>query len=143
MKYYYSEKWDSFLNKSIEKLLSIEPVSFKNTTPSKLPALPGVYLIYEKVKNKEVALYVGRTKNIRNRLYNNHLMGPVSNARLKKYMTEDDKHACFEDAILAKEYIRENCFVKWIIENDIRKWGALEGYFTARLFPKYGISEEH
>lgn len=143
MKYYYSEKWDSFLNKSIEKLLSMEPVSFKNITPSMLPVLPGVYLIYEKVKNTEVALYVGRTKNIRNRLYYNHLMGPVSNARLKKYMTKDTDHICFDNVVLAKKYIRDNCFVKWIFENDIRKRGALEGYFTARLFPKYGISEEH
>lgn len=143
MEYYNSKDWSGFLKNSIKELLKMKPLHYKIITPSRLPEKAGVYLISEVAKGNEVALYIGRTKNLMNRIYRNHLMGPVSNARLKKYMTEDDKHACFEDAILAKEYIRENCFVKWIIENDIRKRGALEGYFTARLFPKYGISEGH
>ena len=72
-------------------------------------------------------------------------MGNTSNARLKKYITEDVLHTCFGSKKNAKEYIRNNCHVRWILEDDLsrRGCGALEGYFTARLFPKYGIYEEH
>ncbi|MFD2045702.1 GIY-YIG nuclease family protein [Ornithinibacillus salinisoli] len=35
-------------------------------------------------KNNSQALYVGRTKNLRQRLYYNHLQGNKPTARLKK-----------------------------------------------------------
>lgn len=143
MEVYHSKKWENFLNRSIKDLLDMKPVLYRIITPSVLPEKAGVYLISEIIRGKEIALYVGRTKNLRNRLYRNHLMGPLSNARLKKYMTKDSTHPCFDNKDLAKVYIRKNCSVRWILENDIRKRGALEGYFTARFFPKYGISEEH
>jgi len=143
MEYYLSKEWKGFLEKSLRELLRKESLPYTRITPSRLPGSAGVYLISEIIKGKEVALYVGRTKNLSNRLYRNHLMGDLTNARLKKYMTQDSAHSCFKDKNLAKAYIRENCFVRWVLESDIRKRGALEGYFTARLFPKYGISEEH
>jgi hypothetical protein len=43
----------------------------------------------------------------------------------------------------AKDFIRQNCIARWIKESDIRKRGAIEGYTTGPLFPKYGIYEEH
>jgi hypothetical protein len=143
MKYYKSKEWTEYLENSIKDLLEMTPLAYKIITPSRLPQYAGVYLISETSKEKEMALYVGRTKNLQSRIYTNHLMGSISNARLKKYLIADNKHKCFNDIQKAKEYIRENCFVRWILESDIRKRGALEGYFTALFFPKYGISEEH
>ncbi len=43
----------------------------------------------------------------------------------------------------AKGFIRSACIARWIEEADIRKRGAIEGYVTGLLFPKYGIYEEH
>jgi hypothetical protein len=143
MNYYHSKEWLSFLEKSMTDLLAMQPVPYSTITPSQIPGKAGVYLLFEVLRKREFALYVGRTKNLRNRIYTNHLMGSISNARLKKYIIQDANHSCFDDVVLAKDYIRKNCFIKWILEDDIRKRGALEGYFTARLFPKYGIAEEH
>lgn len=143
MEHYNSQKWADFLNSSLDELLAMKPIAFQIITPSVLPEKAGVYLITEKIGGIENALYVGRTKNIRQRIYTNHLMGAISNARLKKYIIYDEMHACFGDVQLAKDYIRKHCQVRWIFQDEMRVRGALEGYFTAKLFPKYGIAEEH
>ena len=49
-----------------EEFLSTSKLSFQDLKPSDLPAKPGVYAIFS--KDTEETLYVGRTKNIRQRL---------------------------------------------------------------------------
>ncbi|MCG9911808.1 MAG: GIY-YIG nuclease family protein [Flavobacteriales bacterium] len=143
MENYNSKDWSDFLNSSLKELLQMKPMQFSLITPSVLPINAGVYLITETYGHTESALYVGRTKNLRQRLYTNHLMGSTSNARLKKYIIHDENHSCFGDVKKAKEYIREFCQVRWVFQDDTRVRGAIEGYFTAKFFPKYGIAEEH
>ncbi len=138
-----SKEWRDYLNHSLNEILSMEKIPYTRITPSVIPMQKGIYIISELIDNNEVVLYIGRSKNLRNRVYRNHLMGSTTNARLKNYMVKDNNHLCFENIELAKKYIKEKCYVRWIFEEDIRKRGALEGYFTAMLFPKYGISEEH
>lgn len=139
-----NKEWFSFIETSLNELLKAPALSFNEMKPSMLPQkIAGVYLIYEVVNGIETALYVGRTKNLKQRLYTNHLMGNTSNARLKKYITSDENHSCYGDVPKAKEYLKANCFVKWIFQDDVRRRGAIEGYITARLFPNYGIYEEH
>jgi len=67
-------------------------------------------------------------------------MGSLANARLKKYLCTSGECADPEDA---KRFLQKYASVQWIDEKDMRTRGALEGYFTAVLFPKYGIAEEH
>ena len=135
--------WQETLNNKLRSLMNQTVISFAEITPSKLPVESGVYLISIDQNGKEVALYVGRTKNLQQRIYNNHLMGGLSNARLKKYLINDPRLKSIFNKELAKEYIRKRCRVRWIFEKDYQKRGAYEGYFTGVLFPKYGISIEH
>src|ERR1700741_2619779 len=143
MEFYNSNDWRQFLNNRSISLLGMLPVLFKDMTPSILPTNAGVYVIFETINNIDVPLYVGRTKNLRERIYTNHLMGGLSNARLKKYIIADELHPCYQNLSEAKNYIRNNCFVRWVLEDDYRRRGAIEGYITAIIFPKYGIYEEH
>ena len=54
----------------LEEFLSVEKYYFSEFKPSIIPdKMPGVYAIF----NASEALYVGRSKNMRQRLYNNHL----------------------------------------------------------------------
>lgn len=138
-----NKEWFSFIETALNELLLAPAFSFAGLKPSMLPQVAGVYLIYEKVNGIETALYVGRTKNLQQRLYTNHIMGNTSNARLKKYITSDAAHSCFGDVPKAKQYLKDYCFVKCIFQDDVRRRGAIEGYITARLFPNYGIYEEH
>ncbi len=114
---------------------------FSDLKPSMIQdGLPGVYAITN-FHTGEV-LYVGRTKNLRQRLYNNHLMGPESNARLKKYLKDDPDETAVTDMAKAKEYLKENCYFQYLVEQDVLKRGQLEGLLSFMLNVKY-IHEEH
>lgn len=120
--------------------LSGDKYYFSALKPSNIPdKLPGVYAIF----NSSEALYVGRTKNLRRRLYTNHLMGPLSNARLKKYLIEDD---VFFPNILtpteAKTYLREHCYIQFIPIDTVIERGKIEGLLSFALNVKY-LHEEH
>lgn len=115
--------------------------TFEQLKPSTVEdGLAGVYVISHR-KTGEV-LYVGRTKNLRRRLYTNHLMGPTTNARLKKYLVEDKNEPQIEDIEDAKRYLRENCQFQYLVEPDYRRRGQLEGLFSYLLHVRY-IDEEH
>ncbi|WP_420745767.1 hypothetical protein [Photobacterium damselae] len=128
-----------YLKKRFNELLTSKRVDYLNLTEKELPIAPGVYLISAKIGNKHVPYYVGRTTILSQRLYTNHLMGNLTTARLKKYLVESGE---IENSTSAKEFIRNNCSIQWILEDDYRERGALEGFFTAILFPKYGIAPE-
>jgi hypothetical protein len=132
--------WRNFVDESFQRLAALKPLPFSEMVPSKLPQAGGVYLITARLGGRELPYYVGRSKNLRRRLYNNHLMGPLANARLKKYLINSGECSGLAEA---KQFLREYCLVRWIEEADIRKRGAIEGYVTGLLFPKHGIYEEH
>lgn len=139
-----NNEWITFLEQSLNDLLNKDVLLFKNLKPNMLPVEEAVYLLtFIQNSKTELPYYVGRTKNIRRRIYTNHLMGSTTNARLKKYLVADETEDLIVSPAIAKIYIRENCGIRWINVNDVRLRGALEGYFTAMLFPKYGIAEEH
>jgi hypothetical protein len=132
--------WLEYLQKSYMQLLSAIPIPFSKLTPSAVPKTSGVYLITAQLEGQHFPYYVGRSKNLKQRLYNNHLMGPLTNARLKKYLINFGECGSLDEA---KKFIRACCWARWIEEPDIRIRGAIEGYVTGMLFPKYGIYEEH
>lgn len=135
-----SASWINFIRHTHDSLINSKPIAFKELTPSKIPKAGGVYIITAKQRPKEEVYYIGRSKNLRQRLYNNHLMGPLSNARLKKYLIKSGECRNLQEA---KDFIKKYCLARWIEEDDIRRRGAIEGYATGLLFPKYGIYEEH
>lgn len=110
-------------------------------TPSDIPEFAsGVYAIFDSTTNE--TLYVGRTKNLRRRLYTNHLHGPKTNARLKKYLVEDELQKDIKDMADAKQYLKDHCFVKYIVEPDTVQRGRIEGLLSYVLNVRY-IHEEH
>lgn len=132
--------WLQFVEESYRKLTAAQSIPFSTLVPSQVPNAAGVYLITARVDGIEEPYYVGRSKNLRRRLYTNHLMGPLANARLKRYLISSGECTDLADA---KAFIRANCHARWIEEADIRKRGAIEGYVTGVLFPRHGIYEEH
>ena len=124
-----------------DALLSSQHYDFSDLVPSKLEnKLAVVYAIFD--KHDGSTLYVGRTKNLRQRLYNNHLMGPESNARLKKYLTEDPDRPDIPTMDAAKQYLIEHCYFQYIPEPDVRIRGQIEGLLSYLLDVRY-IHEEH
>ena len=125
----------------IQDLMLSKKYYFRELVPSMLEdKLAVVYVIYD--KDTEETLYVGRTKNLRRRLYTNHLMGPVTNARLKKYLIEDGEQPNITNLQQAKQFLKEKCYFQYIAEPDMKKRGQIEGLFSFLLDVKY-IHEEH
>ena len=123
-----------------EGFLSMEKISFSEVRPSDLPQAPGVYAISR--KDTEETLYVGRTKNIRQRLYKNHLHGQFANARLKKYLVDDPEEPEIQDIEAAKKYLLDNCYFQFVVEPDTMKRGRLEGLLSYLFNVRY-MYEEH
>lgn len=123
-----------------EKLLCSQKYFFSELKPSDLPVEAGVYVIFDKDTGE--TLYVGRTKNLRRRLYTNHLMGPRTNARLKKYLTEDPLMPDIETMDDAKNHLRQHCYFQYISVEDVRERGQIEGMLGFLLDVRY-IHEEH
>lgn len=124
-----------------EEIFSSPKYYFKDLKPSLLiDKLEAVYAITD-MSTGEV-LYVGRTKNIRQRLYNNHLMGPKTNARLKKYLVEDPLQLQISDMEHAKNYLKANCYTQFILEPDMVKRGQMERLLSYMINVRY-IHEEH
>ena len=133
-------RWKHTLVDKLNAITKRPPLRFSEMTPKCLPARGGVYLITARAKDHEIPYYVGRTGNLRRRLYTNHLMGPESNSRLKHYLIAARR--C-KDAKAGKKFLMRHCNVRWVLEGNSRHRGAIEGYVTAVLFPKYGIADEH
>ena len=110
------------------------------STPSMLESVPGVYAIFD--RSTGAMLYVGRTKNVRRRLYTNHLMGPETNARLKKYLAEDRNRPDIQNMAAAKPYLIDNCYFQYIRVDEMVKRGQIEGLLNYLLNVTY-IHEEH
>ena len=123
-----------------EDLMQSKTFSFCGLTPSMLDSVPGLYAIFD--HDKDVTLYVGRTKNIRRRLYTNHLMGPSTNARLKKYLAEDPMRPDIPDMAAAKKYLLDRCEFRYIRVDDMTLRGQVEGLLSYLLDVAY-IHEEH
>ena len=124
-----------------DQLLGSKVYSFADLKPSDLKyGLAVIYAIFDKDTGE--TLYVGRTKNLQQRLYTNHLMGPKSNARLKKYLTEDSNVSEIQTMEQAKQYLWEHCVFRYIPESDIRRRGQIEGLLSYLLDVRY-IHEEH
>ena len=111
------------------QLLSAPKYDFSGLVPSMLENhLPVIYAIFD--------------KNLRQRLYNNHLMGSVNNARLKKYLSEDLNRPDIPDMEAAKQYLIDHCYFQYIPEHVVRVRGQIEGLLSYLLDVRY-IHEEH
>ncbi|MBR3641816.1 MAG: GIY-YIG nuclease family protein [Oscillibacter sp.] len=127
--------------KIVADLLGSKRYDFGGLKPSDLEdGLSVVYAIFDKAD--DTCLYVGRTKNLRQRLYTNHLMGPASNARLKKYLTEDPIRPDIPTIADAKLYLIDRCYFRYLPAPDVRRRGQIEGLLGYLLDVRY-IHEEH
>ena len=130
------------IEQTFKSFIQNEKVYFSNIVPGKLPErLPAVYAIFD--NNTQETLYVGRTKDLRRRLYTNHLMGNKSTARLKKYIVEDNiKFPNISNYQEAKNWIKENCYFKYMEITDSKERGHIEG-LLGFVLNSYYIEDEH
>ncbi len=146
----------------IADLLSGQKFTYRTLKPSNLDNVantPGVYVIYiidESIPellqetqadsilrnlegNKFAPLYVGRSKNLQQRLYLNHLMGIRNSAPVKYGISREKKITPKE----AKEFMRNHCRFKYLVVRDVLTRCILEAHLIGLFAPPFNITEEH
>ena len=61
---------------------------------------------------------------------------------MKKYLMEDNSQTDIGNMAAAKQYLKDHCYVKYIVEEDTIQRGRIEGLLSYLLHVRY-IQEEH
>ena len=142
MRHLASTEWQNFLDDSLASLIRQNALPYNLVTPSRLPSKGGVYLVCEQTEQEEIALYVGKSANLSERIYRNHLMGNIKSSNLKRYLIADNSRPEIVDAVSAKLFLSQSCTVRWILQQHERKRGVVECFCIAKLYPTYGVCED-
>jgi hypothetical protein len=128
------------LEETLQALLSAKPVSFLDISlKSGQLKKQGIYAISCKSALPGEYLHVGRSKSagLRGRILSQHLGGGGKGAEsdlIQKVQT--NKLATNREE--ASRWIKENCQVQWIIEEDGIRRAWAEHYILSVLQPKWG-----
>lgn len=113
-------------------LLESEIIKFSDASlHARLGLTGGVYRIFTN-NNPDKTLYVGKSKNIKRRLYSNLLMGQIRSHTLKRKFIREGK--CSDQAS-SKLYLKNNCSLQYVDEDIDIERSFLEHYLIAVLRP--------
>jgi len=121
--------------KYIEKLLiliSSHPTPFDDNLHRNLPTEGGIYRVFEAPSDWRESIYVGKTSNLQDRIYNNLLMGNTQAHTLKRKLV----NAGFPNE-KAKQYFKNNCRIQYLEISDERQRSFFEHFTISILKPKY------
>ena len=119
--------------KILDQLLSAPKLPFDDSLRSRLPERSGLYAISIKDAQPSEFLRAGRTKGLRQRVYQNHLMGDQK-GNLRNQLVQDGECSDLDNA---KEWIREKCVVQVFIVGDENVRRSAEHFVLGPLRPKY------
>lgn len=126
----------SVLTGYLQNLLNAPKWKFDKNLRKNLPDALGIYLISE-INNPSAFVRAGRTTlakgGLRQRVYQNHLMGNQS-GNLCKQLMKDGICPSLKDA---KDYIRKNLQVQVLVIEDDEMRKRVEYFMLAVLNPKY------
>jgi hypothetical protein len=116
----------------LQVMLEAPKIAFEELKPSALPQSPGVYRIFETCAKFRETVYIGESKNLRNRIYRSHLMGTTRVSTLKKKLVASGK---YPDAAAVKAYLRHDCSIQCVIIPRKRERMRFEHFAVAMLGP--------
>jgi excinuclease UvrABC nuclease subunit len=79
-------------------------------------------------------MYIGKAKNIRQRVYSNLMKGQLRSHTFKRKLI---RAGFADDNLTTKTYLASYCYVQFILEPDPRERTLLEHYLIAALLPKF------
>src|SRR3989338_5901391 len=94
-----------------------------------IPTKPGIYLFTDK---NEKILYVGKTKNIQDRLYSKHRMGTLESSTLKRKLVK--LKGLKQEEV--KKYMESKFYVRWKII-PLAEITSFEHFLISVLNPEY------
>lgn len=118
----------------LSKLLSKPRLRFDKNLSQELPNTAGVYRVLETDAHTEETIYVGKTVNLRTRIFRNHLNGKSERSILRKKLI---RSGLCEDEKSVTQYLTERCSVQISEIEDERGRSWFEHFTIAVLKPRY------
>ena len=116
------------------RLLVVPQVPFDKNLHGTLPHKGGVYRVFESGADWKNSVYVGKSGDLQNRLYNDLLMGNLSSHPLKKKLIKTGR---FADAVAVKQYLRDKCVAQFLLIAADNERTLFEHFAIAVLRPDF------
>lgn len=124
------EKKQKLYQQKLEELLS-KPINFFNDDlKNNIPKTSGIYRIFDKNSINHETIYLGKSKDLKRRVVNNHFKGSSKNSTLRRKLSLT---LSSEEITL---FLNQKCNVQFI-EIEENNLSYFEHYFIAMLCPKH------
>ncbi len=124
------EKKQKLYQQKLEELLNRPIIYFDNDLKNNLPKSSGIYRIYKKDSINNETIYLGKSKDLKRRLNNNHFRGSTKNSTLRRKLSLNLSN----EEITS--FLNQECNTQFI-EIEEKYLSCFEHYFIAILCPKY------
>ena len=118
----YSEKLKQILNQPVCR--------FAEASSKQVPAVSGVYVIYDDSSNQMI--YAGRSKNLRARLLQQHKTGYIRGSFFRKKLGQKYN---LDSVTKISNYIKDNCSFKLLEVKSFEEMVRLEHFIIAVMAP--------
>ena len=119
----------------LDELLKSDHLPFNSAIlQAMLPQQMGVYCISENRNDVPEPVYIGKSKNLQNRIYKNHLMGSRRFSTLRRKVI---RIGIFSDEDGVTNYLCEQCKVQFVIIEDESDRNFFEHFAIAILSPRF------
>lgn len=118
----------------LKRLVSSRQHPFDDSLHGTLSTESGVYRVLEKDSDWQSSVYVGKTSNLRRRIYTNHLMGNRRASTLRRKLINSGKCGN-EEAI--RRYLKSECLVQFVTITDDADRTSFEHFAVSILRPTY------
>lgn len=135
----FDQLWKSKLDKISLEIMALEPLQIKALVRYDFPKSGGVYLF---TTQNDDCVYVGKTGDLRDRVYDVHLNGKGESS-LRKALLGQKKTRKMPAVTTVDEidyYIEGNFLIRFMVIEDILLRGCVEDYLNAILKPIYSVS---
>jgi hypothetical protein len=131
--------WKSNLEKICFDIMALEPLQINGLVRYDFPKKGGVYLF---TTQEDECIYVGKTGDLRNRVYDVHLNGKGKSS-LRDALLGQKKTRKIPAVTTVYEidyYIQKNFLIRFLVIEDILLRGCVEDFLNAIFKPKYSVS---
>lgn len=115
-------------------LVSSTQIPFNDNLQATLPTTGGVYRVFELASDWSSSIYLGKTGNLRNRIYHDLLMGNRQAHTLKSKLILAEQ---FPDRASVEHYLQEECSVQFHLVPDETQRSLFEHFAIALLKPRF------
>jgi hypothetical protein len=122
------------MQKSLMTLLSADELTFDDSLRTRLPNKPGIYRILKKRSDWSASVYLGKTGDLRQRVFSEHFRGNSGASTLTRKMIARGDFAGEENV---HEFLAEKCSVQFLEIQDDRERTAAEHFAIATLRPAH------